>query len=92
LQRPIARTGTVIILYPELSFLLTLAIYRFYLCQRLFYKILVKVRNSKINVLKIVLIIVNIYEDENKSLISNQFSPKNDFHPLLGELFCGGKN
>ena len=33
---------------------------RLYLCQRPFYKILVKVRNSKINVLKNVLIIVNI--------------------------------
>jgi hypothetical protein len=43
-----------------------------------FYKILVKFRNSKKNVLKIVLIIVNINKDENKSLISNQFSPKND--------------
>jgi hypothetical protein len=25
-------------------------------------------------------------------LISNQFSLKNDFPPLLGELLCGGKN
>jgi hypothetical protein len=50
-----------------------------YLCRRPFYKILVKVRNSKKkNVLKIVLIIVNINKDENKSLISNQFSLKND--------------
>jgi hypothetical protein len=32
----------------------------------------------KKNVLKIVLIIVNINKDENKSLISNQFSLKND--------------
>jgi hypothetical protein len=48
---------------------------------RPFYKILVKVRNSKQNVLKIVLIIVNINKDENKSLISNQFSLKNDFPP-----------
>ena len=62
------------ILYPELSFLLR---YRLYLCQRPFYKIVVKVRNSKQNVLKIVLIIVNINRDENKSLISNQFSLKN---------------
>jgi hypothetical protein len=30
------------------------------------------------NVLKIVLIIVNINKDENKSLISNKFSLKND--------------
>jgi hypothetical protein len=44
------------------------------------------------NVLKIVLIIVNINKDENKSLISNQFSLKNDFPPFLGELFCEGKN
>jgi hypothetical protein len=51
---------------------------RLYLCQRSFFKILVKVRNSKKNVLKIVLIIVNINKDENKSLISNQFSLKND--------------
>jgi hypothetical protein len=47
----------------------------------------------KKNVLKIVLIIVNINKDENKSLISNQFSLINDPPPtLLGELFCGGKN
>ena len=39
----------------------------------------VKFRNSKKNVLKIVLIFVNINKDENKSLISNQFSLKNDF-------------
>jgi hypothetical protein len=51
---------------------------RLYLCQRPFYKIFVKFRNSKKNVLKIVLIIVNINKDENKSLISNQFSLKND--------------
>jgi hypothetical protein len=51
----------------------------------------VKFRNSKKNVpvLKIVLIIVNINKDENKSLISNQFPLKNDFPP---PLFCGGKN
>jgi hypothetical protein len=60
---------------------------RLYLCQRPFYKILVKVRNSKKYVLKIVLIIVNINKDENKSLISNQFSLKN-----LKKLFCGGIN
>jgi hypothetical protein len=47
-----------------------------HLCQRPFYKILVQFRNSKKNVLKIVLIIVNINKDENKSLISNQFSLK----------------
>ena len=47
------------------------------------------------NVLKIVLIIVYINKDENKSLISNQFSLKNDSPPpptLLGEIFRGGKN
>jgi hypothetical protein len=40
------------------------------------------------------LIIVNINKDENKSLISNQLSLKNEFPPppLLGKLFCGGKN
>ena len=43
---------------------------RLYLCQRPFYKILLKVRNSKKIVLKIALIIVNINKDENKSLIS----------------------
>jgi hypothetical protein len=37
--------------------------------------------NSKKNVLKIVLIIVNINKDENKSLISNQFSLKKDVRP-----------
>ena len=52
-----------------------------HLCQRSFYKIFVKFRNSKKNVLKIVLIIVNINKDENKSLISNQFSLKNDSPP-----------
>jgi hypothetical protein len=36
---------------------------------------------------------VNINKEENKSLISNQFSLKNDPPPLfLGELFCGGIN
>ena len=54
-----------------------------HLCQRPFYKIFVKFRNSKKNVLKIVLIIVNINKDENKSLISNQFSLKNDFPPIF---------
>ena len=42
-----------------------------HLCQRSFYKIFVKFRNSKKNVLKIVLIVVNNNKDENKSLISN---------------------
>jgi hypothetical protein len=77
------------ILYPELSFPLCST----HLCQHSFNKIFVKFRNSKKNVLKVVLIIVNINKDENKSLISNQFSFKNDSPPpLLGELFCGGKN
>ena len=34
--------------------------------------------------LKIVLTIVNINKDENKSLISNQFSLKNDFSCRMG--------
>jgi hypothetical protein len=45
------------------------------------YNILVKVRNSNKDVLKFFLIIVNINKDENKSLISNQFSLKNDSPP-----------
>ena len=53
-----------------------------HLCQRSLYKIFVKFRNSKKNVFKNFLIIVNINNDENKSLISNQFSPKNDFPPI----------
>ena len=53
-----------------------------HLCQRSFYKIFVIFRNSKKNVLKIVLIIVNINKDECKSLISNQFSFKNDPPPI----------
>ena len=44
--------------------------------RHIYHKIFVKFRESKKNVLKIVLIIVNINKDENKSLISNQFSPK----------------
>ena len=46
-----------------------------------------KFRNSKKNVLKIVLIIGNINKDENKSLISNQFSLKNDFSPHFLENY-----
>ena len=61
---------------------------RLYLCQRPIYKILAKVRNSKKNVLKIVLIIVNINKDENKSLISNQFSRKNDRPHFLENYFA----
>jgi hypothetical protein len=49
-----------------------------HLCQRPPHKIPVKLRNSKKNAPKIVPIIVNINKDENKSLISNQFSLKND--------------
>ena len=41
----------------------------------------------KKNVLRIVLIIVNINKDENKSLISNQFSLKNDFFPHFLENY-----
>ena len=41
----------------------------------------------KKNVLKIVSIIVNINKDENKSLISNQFSLKNDFPPHFLENY-----
>ena len=56
-----------------------------HLCQRSFYKIFVKFRNSKKKVLKlkIILIIVDINKDENKSLISNQFSLKNDLWSFL---------
>ena len=59
----------------------------FHLCQRSFNKLFVKVRNSKKNVLKIVLIIVNINKDENKSLISNQFSLKNGPPPYFLENY-----
>jgi hypothetical protein len=45
---------------------------------RTFHPYVVTFKNSKKNVLKIVLIIVNINKDENKSPISNQFSLKND--------------
>jgi hypothetical protein len=54
-----------------------------------FYKIFVKFKNSKKNVLKIVLIIVNINKDENNSLISNQFSLKNDLWSFL--IFTSAK-
>jgi hypothetical protein len=50
------------------------------------------IKLEKKNVLKIVLIIVNINKDENKSLISSQFSLTNVFPPLLGDRFCRGKN
>jgi hypothetical protein len=63
-----------------------------HLCQRSFYKIFVKFRNSKKNVLKIVLIIVNINKDETKSLISNQFSLKNDFPPHFLENYFAEVN
>ena len=49
-----------------------------HLCQRSSHKIFIKFINSKKNILKIVLIIVNSNKDENKSLISNKFSLKND--------------
>ena len=49
-----------------------------HVCQRSLHKISVKFRNSKKNLLQIVLIIVNINKDENKSLISHQFSLNND--------------
>ena len=45
-------------------------------------QLFVKFRNSKKNVLKIALIIVNINKDENKSLISNQLSLKDDVSPI----------
>jgi hypothetical protein len=38
----------------------------------------ISMKNSQFCVLKILLIIVNINKDENKSLISNPFSLKND--------------
>ena len=41
--------------------------------------------------IKIVLIIVNINKDENKSLISNQFSLKNDFPHFLENYFARSK-
>ena len=59
-----------------------------HLCQCQFYNIFVKFRNSKKNVLKIVLIIVNINKDENKSLISNQISLKNDLLSFLTFYLC----
>ena len=59
-----------------------------HLCQRSFYKIFVKFRNSKKNVLKMVLIIVNINKDENKSLISNQLSLTNYSPPFLENYFA----
>ena len=66
------------ILYPELSFLLRYTTSLSMLMLQDF----VKFRNSKKkNVLEIVLIIVNINKDENKSLISNKFSLINGFPP-----------
>jgi hypothetical protein len=47
----------------------------------------VKLKTVKQNVLKIVLIIVNINKDENKSLISHQFSLKNDPPPHFLENY-----
>jgi hypothetical protein len=60
--------------------------------KRSFCRIFVKFRNGERDVLGIVLIIVNISSDGDESLISDQFTLKNDFSPFLGELFCGGKN
>jgi hypothetical protein len=86
--RKIVLNNTSFILYAELSFTLR----SIHLCQCSFYKIFVKFRNNKKNVLKIVLIIVNIYKDENKSLNSNQFSLKNDSPHLLENYFAKVKN
>ena len=55
--------------------------------KRSFYKIFVKFRNSNKNVLKIVLIIVNINKNENKSLISNQFSLNPPSKLLIFQLY-----
>ena len=63
------------ILYPELSFLLR---YTPSLSTLILQDFLSNLETVKKNELKIVLIIVNINKDENKSLISNQFSVKND--------------
>ena len=65
------------ILYTELSFLLPYTTSLSTLILQAF----VKFRNSSKIVLKIVLIIVNINKNENKSLISNQFSLQIDFTP-----------
>jgi hypothetical protein len=48
----------------------------------------VKFRNRTKNVFTIVLIIVNINKDENKSLISNKFSLNNDPPPFLESYFA----
>ena len=71
------------ILYPELSFLLRYTTSLSTLILQDFCKIL----KIKKNVLKIVLIIVYINKDENKSLISNQFSLKNDPPPHFLENY-----
>ena len=71
----------------SLSRVVVPATLQLYLCQPSFYKFFVKFRNGKKNVLKIVLIIVNINKDENKSLISNQFSLKNDSPPHFSENY-----
>ena len=59
-----------------------------YFCQRPVYKILVKVRNSKKNVLKIVLIIVNINKDENESLFQINSLLKITPPPHFLENYC----
>ena len=67
------------ILYPALSFLLS---YTPSLSTPILQDFC-KFRNSKKMYLTIVLIIVNINKDENKSLISNQFSLRNDLWTFL---------
>jgi hypothetical protein len=44
-------------------------------------------RNSKNNIFKIVLIIVNINKDKNKSPISNQFFLENGISPQIKSYF-----
>jgi hypothetical protein len=57
-----------------------------HLCQRSFYKIFVKFRNSKKNILKIVLIIVNINRSE-----SHRPDVKWHLYILPGDFLCGPK-
>ena len=45
-----------------------------------------KIKKQENNILKIVLIIVNINKHENKSLISNQFSLENKGNNKITEL------
>jgi hypothetical protein len=53
-----------------------------YLCQRSFYKIFVKFRNSKRHVLKIALIIVN-KKDKNKFSLKNDSPPHTSWRTVL---------